>query len=340
MKKIISLLIVILMVFASFAACGGTEVTETDGETDAVTTDAVTTVPADDTDIDADPAEITPLLWKVTDKSGHELYLFGTIHAGDERTKIAIDKVSGVLESCDALAVEFDVVAYEKNIAAAADDVKRFVLTDGTTVRDSIPDDLYEKAKEILTEAGMYSPFLDYYNLAMWSQLIESALLEARSDLDVKYGVDPQLINAAYDKDIPVLDVESYDMQSDLLLGFPDELNLLLIEKSLEDADGYGAQLNSLYEAWLAGDEQAIADDGTVDDAEEQYTEHELELLDEYNKALVYDRNIGMADKAEEYLAKGQKTFFAVGCAHMVGEGGIVDLLTERGYTVERVPVE
>ncbi|MBQ7160413.1 MAG: TraB/GumN family protein, partial [Clostridia bacterium] len=52
------------------------------------------------------------------------------------------------------------------------------------------------------------------------------------------------------------------------------------------------------------------------------------------------DRNIGMADKAEEYLAAGQKTFFAVGTGHMVGEGGIADLLTQRGYTVEKIPVD
>ena len=34
------------------------------------------------------------------------------------------------------------------------------------------------------------------------------------------------------------------------------------------------------------------------------------------------DRNLGMADKAMEYLAGGNTVFLAVGVAHMVGDAG------------------
>jgi uncharacterized protein YbaP (TraB family) len=46
------------------------------------------------------------------------------------------------------------------------------------------------------------------------------------------------------------------------------------------------------------------------------------------------DRNLNMADKAEEYLKTGKTTFYIVGAGHMVGETGIIKLLRDRGYTV------
>ena len=44
-----------------------------------------------------------------------------------------------------------------------------------------------------------------------------------------------------------------------------------------------------------------------------------------------------MAAKAEELIDGEKRTFFVVGAAHFVGDGGIIDLLTKDGYTCERV---
>ena len=38
-----------------------------------------------------------------------------------------------------------------------------------------------------------------------------------------------------------------------------------------------------------------------------------------------------------EWLASGDKVFFAVGAAHLVGDAGLVTLLREAGYTVEQL---
>ena len=83
------------------------------------------------------------IIWKVTDPEGHTLYLFGTIHVGDARSDAVLEKVSPFLLSCDALAVEFDLVAYEKDLGAVMADYQQFVYTDGSTVRDRMPEELY-----------------------------------------------------------------------------------------------------------------------------------------------------------------------------------------------------
>ena len=62
---------------------------------------------------------------------------------GDARSDAVLEKVSPFLLSCDALAVEFDLVAYEKDLGAVMADYQQFVYTDGSTVRDRMPEELY-----------------------------------------------------------------------------------------------------------------------------------------------------------------------------------------------------
>ena len=60
-------------------------------------------------------------------------------------------------------------------------------------------------------------------------------------------------------------------------------------------------------------------------------------MLADYNKAMLDDRNQGMAQAALSYLQSGDTVFLAVGTAHMLDEMGLVQLLTDAGCTVERV---
>ena len=61
-------------------------------------------------------------------------------------------------------------------------------------------------------------------------------------------------------------------------------------------------------------------------------------LIEEYEKTIGYDRNIGMLEVAKKYLESGDKVFYAVGLAHLLDAGnGLVDALREADYTVELV---
>ena len=275
-----------------------------------------------------------PAMWRVTDDEGHELYLFGTIHCGDERNETVLKKITPTLRECDALAVEFDLVAFENDLQAQIECLTPLLLTDGRTINDLMPADLYDDACDLLKEAGLYDAEYKYYDLSIWSDLVENALVEL-SGLDYDYGMDDLLTRRAYDLGIEVREVESAKEQYELSAEFDDELYLLLIEDNLTYRDDYVESLKETYEYWLAGLDEEFADDGEYD--EDEYTERELELIEDYNKKLLDDRNVKMADKAQAYLAEGKTVFFAVGAAHMENEAGLVSLLTERGYNVERV---
>lgn len=279
---------------------------------------------------------VSPLLWKVTDAEGHTLYLFGTIHVGDDRSKTVLEKLSPILENCDALAVEFDVVAYQNDYAAAAQDMMQFVLTDGTTIEDHMPADLYERAYALLKEAGLYPGMMRQYNLAMWAQLVESAAIATHSDLNADDAMDTLLINRAYEKKIPVWDIESAAYQTALLNSLSDEACLLQIRTTLDSLDMYRVSLNMMYRLWLSGDREAF---WKLVAAETAVTDGDAGAADmaDFNAALIDERNLAMAEKAKEYLQTGKTVFFAVGAAHMANETGVVALLKAAGYTVEEI---
>ncbi|MBQ9415005.1 MAG: TraB/GumN family protein [Clostridia bacterium] len=287
----------------------------------------------------ADADSISPLCWQVTGPSGNTLYLFGTIHIGDERMAAVMSKLQDRLASCDALAVEMDTVAFENSPEAPQIITTVFYESPTYRISDHMPADLYERAVAMLKKAGMYADFYDQFDLAYWSLLLEQAALSLYSDLNSDWGVEDHIITAANKQGIPVLEIESAEEQYHMLDQFSDELNLWLIEDLLDSQDEYGEQTAALYEAWLAGDyEQLCALNGMGDDLSE-YSEEEQALLKEYNQKLLDDRNVGMAKAAKRYLEDGKTVFLAVGAAHMLGDAGIVHLLEQEGYAVEQIDI-
>ena len=68
---------------------------------------------------------------------------------------------------------------------------------------------------------------------------------------------------------------------------------------------------------------------------EEENGNWDKNLYEEYNKAMIVDRNKGMTEYAEQALKSGKEIFICVGAAHVVGKGAMAEQLRDLGYTVE-----
>lgn len=287
-----------------------------------------------ESEIPADGAGCTPLMYKVSDTKGGVLYLLGSIHVGDRRTQSMADYVMDAYNQSSYLCVEADIVAYEEDIAAQMKDLQLMLCKNGKTIKDCLGNELYTKARRLLENEKLYSSVYDSYAPALWMSLVDEAV-RARTSLDSKYGVDRFFINKASKDGKEIREVESVEFQTNLMLGISDEIYRLLIEDGVDSFAESVEALEAMYEIWAGGNEAEIEEMLRLD-----YTglsEREEKLCREYNKIMLDDRNLGMADKAEEYLAGGGTGFYVVGEAHIVGEGALVQLLRERGYTVEKV---
>ena len=102
---------------------------------------------------DAEPP--TPVFYEVTSEDGGKMYLFGTIHVGDDRTGHLPRVILDAFDSADALAVEFDTDSFDDLIK---DDEKlqkklaeAYYYTDGSTIKDHVDEEILEGASSLMT---------------------------------------------------------------------------------------------------------------------------------------------------------------------------------------------
>ncbi|MDD6489612.1 MAG: TraB/GumN family protein [Clostridia bacterium] len=281
----------------------------------------------------AENEKITPSVWKVTDANGNYIYMMGSIHAADNAVNNMPDYFESAFNECTALAVEADVTNVTSDISQAVDIAQKMMYTDGTTIKDHISAETYKKSVKLLTDNNMYTSLYDYYMPFAWTSLIEDIVIE-KSGLDVNKGVDTVLTKRAKKDNKKILEVESVDFQLNLFKDFSDETQELMLKAYTEDGviEEQVKALNELYDKWKKG--TITAEDVSDDVDESSMTDEEKALFDEYNKKMLDDRNINMADKAEEYMQGSETVMFVVGAAHFQGEKGILQLMKDKGCTV------
>ncbi len=286
-----------------------------------------------------EPAEstITPLLYKVTDSEGHTIWLFGSIHVGYDYFFPLPDYVYDAYESADAIAFEFDIKAFEKDTGAMVDALSVLVYTDGSTIKDHIDPALYTAAVDLLSKYGYYNKNLDYYKPILWSSFLDNCFTDEMG-LDADLGIDNHFLDMAYEDEKEILEIESPEFQYGMMANFSPPLQEELLAGSVEtfsDLDASREDMQTLVDLWSTGDETAFA--AYLVETPEFESEEERKLYEDYNTAMVVERNISMTDFAEDALRSGKEVFICVGAAHIVGPGAMADLLAQRGYTVEIV---
>lgn len=289
--------------------------------------------------MDAFPTEgegSTPLLYKATDSDGDAVWLFGSIHVGTDDMYPLPSYVTDAFSGAEGLAVECDVVAAETDIVGMTTAMMGMVYDDGSKISDHISAQLYMDASAILEENSLPASALDAYQPSMWSMMIDS-FSYLQYDLDAEKGIDMYLLKRAKNEDIPIHEIESVKEQYDMLGSFSEELQILLLEGSVESyGDPAGKEaLLELVDTWTTGNEAALVDMLTDDTT--GMTAEEIALYEEYNYAMMTARNEKMTDFAENALIDGNELFICVGAAHVVGPDGMAQQLRERGYTVTLV---
>ncbi len=286
----------------------------------------------------------TPVFYEVSDEEGHRMYLFGTIHIGDDRTAYLPQVIWDALDASDALAVEFDTDSFTDRIKDDEELQKQLVQAyyylDGTTIQNHLDSEVYKAARDPMIVTGNYTDTAESMKPFLWSNAIESFYLSQGRDLSAQKGVDMRLMRRAREAGKEILDVESGQFQINMFGSYSDAVQEMLLSETLSTSRSeYLNSCKEIYERWCEGDEAALKEQLAAMSEEEraELDEDELAVYDEYHKAMELDRNAQMAVVAGEYLQSGKTVFYAVGLAHLLGEGGLVEALRELGYTVKLI---
>ena len=240
------------------------------------------------------------------------------------------------------MAIECDTDAFDEQLdedeELSAQVSAAYFYSDGSLAKDHITDeDLYEDAIKAAKASGNYHANVPYLKTYMIGSGLDSFYLRLGYHLTSDKGLESRLTLLAKQQDKPIWEVESSLFQIQMLTGYSDALQEdLLAGNVYADPGEYLESVEELYALWCAGDEAALIEQLRDDTSE--MTEEELVLYEEYNKAMMTDRNAGMLEVAKQYLESGDVVFYAVGLAHLLDENnGLVFTLRDAGYTVTLV---
>ncbi|WP_458122665.1 TraB/GumN family protein [Paenibacillus sp. Z3-2] len=263
-------------------------------------------------------------MWEV-ESNGNTVYLVGSMHLADDSFYPLHEEFEEAFAEADYLGVELDV-------SKGTDEAQQQLILDlgsyqdGTTLKDHVSSETYAKLGDILKKNGLEPDVLDEFK--PW--VVENTLASLKTTpagYEGSAGVDLYFVQKAIERKLPIIELESYEFQLNMFNNFSKELQEENLNTTLDNFDVLDDDMNQLAEMWKTGnDEQLLEFTNTYSDNEE------------YNKAMLIDRNIGMANKIDGYLKSDKKEeyFIVIGAAHYLGEHGIVKLLEDKGYSVER----
>jgi uncharacterized protein YbaP (TraB family) len=142
-------------------------------------------------------------------------------------------------------------------------------------------------------------------------------------------GIDLYFLNKSQGKK-EIQGLETVELQVGLFENFSKEESEKFLLSTIMEADQLEKEMNKMISAWSTGDVEAL--EKTMVENIQEYPE-----LEAFYKKLNDDRNVRMVEKIVSMLKTDKKYFVVVGAAHMVGKKGIVQLLKNKGYTVNQL---
>ncbi len=303
--------------------------------------EAYTVVTGEPAPSDEPEEKPTPSFYVVTSPEGGKMYLFGTIHVADGRMSYLPSEITEALSGSDALALEINNDTLEQRLLADPELMTAYsqgkTYGDGSSNKTRLPKDAYESLRRIAKVIGD-TVYTELYYPSLTVSRYEMELIHSTGLFSNSLGAESILTKAAKEKGIEIIEVEQIKDRFKLDSRYPEVTQLYLLGSAAETAraDEIG-DLAELYELWCAGDEDGLRKMLAEPPLDEDAGDEEKYAYSEYERILMKERDAQMIEKAKEYLASGKTVFFAVGAAHVIGEGGIVDSLRAAGYTVEKV---
>jgi uncharacterized protein YbaP (TraB family) len=264
-------------------------------------------------------------LWKIQSRT-NTVFVLGSLHYSKKEVYPLSEKIEKAFSESEILVVEADVNDMKKMDIQKL--MERAFYPESDTLEKHVSKEIYER---VVKEAGALGMPVELLNrqkpwfLAMTLVALESLKL----GFDANLGIDKYFLSKA-EGTKKILELESLDYQLGLLSGLSDKDQELLLLYTLNDLRILEQEVEKLTKAWTTGDTKGMESILTRSVSEDK-------RLSSIFEKVVYERNRKMASSIEDFLQRKESYFLIVGAGHLVGDRGIIEILSRKGYLIEQL---
>jgi len=274
-----------------------------------------------------------PYLWRV-ERYGRTSYLFGTIHVGLDAEAALGPAGREALDGARRVFVEMDMTSLDTVDEFTMGAIRRAEMPPDRSLRVLLRGDSWRRLAAL--HAGRLTPeelerlepwFVSQWTLPRMLAPRKTALPGVRRDAP---PLDAAITLRADARGTKVTPLESPAEHLGSFTGVGRAQSVAMLEEAVSNPEAMRDETDRLVAAYARADDRAIRKIvGRLARRRPTVAEYVL-----------FRRNERWRDKLALWLPEG-RIFVAVGVGHMFGERGLVSLLRQRGYRVERVrPVE
>ncbi len=262
-------------------------------------------------------------LWRATGTGGTEVFLLGSIHALPEDAYPLPAEITDAFASASRVFFEIDM--------EESSDLGGRLLAAGALPADVRLDDVLEPETRRLLDAYLEESGLTigpFEAMKPWMVALAVTSIELmKAGFSAEAGLDLHLAQQAREQGKNIGAFETVDYQIGLFSGMDEEESLAFLRYALKDMKSFVGQLGDLTSAWRHGDVDSLSNLLT-----EAFSD-EPELFER----LVTVRNRAWLHQVGQLLKGDEATMIVVGALHLVGPGGLIQMLRDQGYRVEQL---
>lgn len=273
------------------------------------------------------PARADAPVWQAS-KGDSTVFLGGTIHLLRARDYPLPAAFETAYQASDRLFFEIDQ-SQLADMSVQARMMQQLTYQDDRTLQSVLDEETYAALTAYAENVGLPMAMMQKFKPGMLLSTL--SLIEFQSRGFTPQGVDAYYNTRAMGDGKARGELETIDQQIAMLASMGEGYESEFVAYSLRDLETVGAAIEGMVTAWRAGDQASL---------EAQFIKPMLAEAPELYDSMLVERNKNWMPQIEAMFDEPGTEFVLVGAAHLIGEHGVLVMLSERGYEVGRVSAD